>query len=186
MPPDIARLAYRLDFWGAIFDIAGLTILLSYDLPTLREVLMMIPKLRRRHELVDRIARKADELLRSSPGVNFRHELMVLNEGDADALATLFDDYDQSRAAGVLVAYAAIGNPYLNLPWVGPGVRAATPVHEGPFGPDPIQPLSTPLQVQDLRKQEERRIQARAYTMGFVLMVLGSILSIAQMALGHA
>jgi hypothetical protein len=96
MTHHLLQVAHRIEFWGAIIDAVGLTILLSYDLAWLRKPLMRIPSLRKRHDLVCEVKRLCAAFEKSHPPVAPRRELMQLNGEQAHSFVTLFDDYDRS------------------------------------------------------------------------------------------
>lgn len=51
----VPKFYLRLDFIKGFLDVVGLGVLLSYDLAFLRRGLMLIPFLRRRHNLLNRV-----------------------------------------------------------------------------------------------------------------------------------
>jgi len=174
----------RLDFWGAALDIVGLMVLLSYDLSFLRPWLMRYPCLRLRHGVLIRVSQACNQFENSYPPAGVPRILMSLSNDEAPLFVNLFDDFDASQMPQSIVVYVSLGDQFTRRPWVGPGIRVPAPAPAGPFGPDPIQSLASPLHIPELFKQEERSIQRVVYGLGFLLMVLGSVLSMIQIALG--
>ena len=180
----VPRFVARLDFWGAALDIVGLMVLLSYDLPFLQRWLMRYPCLRLRHDVLIRVSQACNQFESSHPPAGVPRILMSLSNDEALLFVNLFDDFDISQMHQPIVVYVSLGDQFTRRPWVGPGLVVPTSSPAGPFGPDPIQPLASPLHIPELVKREERSIQHVVYGLGFLLMVLGSVLSMIQIGLG--
>lgn len=177
----VPKFYLRLDFIGGFLDVVGLGVLLSYDLAFLRRGLMLIPFLGRRHDLLNRVSRACNDFESSHPPANAPRNLR-LSDDEIPLLATLFDDFDAIRTPQPVV-YVSLGNEFTRRPWVGPGFLIPTSEPAHPFM-DPIRPLASPLHMPELFKQEERSIQHVVYSIGFLLMVLGSVLELIQIAVG--
>lgn len=156
----------RLDFWGSLIELIGLVILLSFDVPFLQRLLMRWPSLERRHNLL--VELKADSLAATNLGEWFQtfHKKTLMG-ADIAPFMRLFPDRDQKQkmpqSLGVFAHYD--NRRRFPNPWIYPSVD-----QEG------IPPLATPLPLPDLFTNEENDIRKRVYTLGFVLMFLGSVM----------
>lgn len=177
----VPKFYLRPDFIGGFLDVVGLGVLLSYDLAFLRRGLMLMPFLRRRHDLLNRVCRACNDFESSHPPANTPRNLQ-LSDDEISLFVTLFDDFDASQIPQPVI-YVSLGNEFTRRPWVGPGFLVSTSESVHPFI-DPIRPLASPLHIPELFKQEERSIQHVVYSVGFLLMVLGSVLELIQVAVG--
>jgi len=168
MPPFL----HRLDFYGGAIELLGLAILLSYDVPFLQPQLMRLPWLRRRREALHRL-RRADDAIGSEVMSYEPLQVLTLEGEDAARFLALYPDWEPRRAApGSLVLYLIHGNRLHSIePWIFPS------------GDDGI-PVATALFLSTLFAQEEREIQKSVYTLGFLTMLLGGMLSLIQIMRG--
>jgi len=164
MPPFL----HRLDFYGSAIELMGLAMLLSYDVPFLQPRLLRLPWLRRRREALHRL-RGADEAIGSEVISYEPLEVVTLSGKDVGRFLALYPDWEPGRAApGSLVLYLIHGNRLHSMePWIFPS------------GDDGI-PLAKALFLSTLFAQEEREIQKSVYTLGFLTMLFGGILSLIQ------
>ncbi len=160
---------YRLDFYGSVLELLGLTILLSYDVPFLQPVLLSMPALRRRRRSLERL-RAEQGRFDASRHTQFVPERALRIEGrDAATFLALYPDWRRARKAPQFITlYAVHGNPGLsNEPWIFPS-------------DEQDEPMATALFLSTLLLQEEREIQRIVYSVGFTLMLAGGLLSLLQ------
>jgi len=165
VPPFLAR----LDFYGSVLELLGLTILLSYDVPFLQPQLMRVPRLRRRHQALIRLKVDHGRFDESRHTMYVPERTMRLEKEDAGAFLALYPDWRSGKEApGPIFLYAVHGNPaQSNEPWIFPSNEQE-------------EPLATALFLSTMFVQEEREIERMVYGIGFALMLAGGILSLAH------
>lgn len=163
---------FHLDFWGSLIDLIGLVILLSYDVPFLQGVLMGLPSLKKRHSTL------LDLKTRSAPTSNLAEwfqtlNMMTLNGAEVAPFMALFPDRDRSiRTPQSVFVLAYFANRLRNPePWIFPSSDASgTPQ------------LASAISLPVLFTSEENDIRKSVYTIGFILMFVGSLMYLIQAA----
>jgi hypothetical protein len=172
----------RLDFWGGVIDLAGLTVLLSYDVRFLNPVLSIVTQVRhiqRIKKLTTTLLQKINSFYRTMNGPMMPERLDTLVAPDAAIFLKVFPNWKSGPvpASGIGVFIVNLGVGVNNLP----SIYAANAKED----PDPQQkPLAGPVPVEFVLTQLEKQTQNFVYGAGFALMALGSILSLIQIAGG--
>jgi len=165
MPPFL----HRLDFYGSLLDLLGLTILLSYDVPFLQPGLLRMPPLRKRREALAKLQAGHGKFDESKHTVYVPERALRIEGSDAAAFLALYPDWRRApRVPPFITLYAVHGNPAQSSePWIFPS-------------DEEDEPLATALYLSTLLLQEERQIQRMVYSVGFALMLAGGITSLLQ------
>ena len=161
----------RLDFWGSLVDLVGLVILLSYDVWFLQPILMQWPPLDRRHALLLKL--KADSAPTDDPSEQFRTvHVKSLKGADVAPFMRLYPDRDQKQTIPTSIdVFARYGNRVRNPdPWIYPSLDGEN------------SSLATPLFLTALFTNEENDIRKWVYSIGFVLMFVGSLMYLVHAA----
>jgi|HubBroStandDraft_6_1064221.scaffolds.fasta_scaffold578095_2 hypothetical protein len=163
---DIRFSMRHLDFWGSFIDLVGLVVLLSYDVPFLQNVLLRLPTLRRRHDFLNELK------TRSKPSADLAESfqtfaMKTLTGSDVPSFMRLYPDRDRRSAVPKSLSIFAHYENRLRFPdpWIYPSLDPAGNSQ-----------LASPLSLPSLFTNEENDIRKIVYSVGFVLMFLGSVM----------
>jgi hypothetical protein len=172
----------RLDMWGEIIDLLGLTILLSYDVPFLKPILKLVMsfhRLQRIDMITTTLQQKVAVFYRTMHGPMLPERLDTLKGPDAAIFLKVFSNWSggpiPESGINVCIFYLTLGTH--SEPWIY-AASAAEQIHSHQ------QPLAGPVPVSFVFTQMEKKIQTFIYGIGFALMALGSVLSIIHIAIG--
>jgi hypothetical protein len=177
----IVKFLTRLDFWGELIDILGLAVLLSHDvswLGWLHELFMLTPRLQRLTRLGLEIHKGTVQFIKSFPASLGEERLATLHATDAATFVRLFPDRKKVPLPEDVDAIAINLAP--NVQDVSVWIYAAE-VSVGPITDN--QTLAGPIPYSDFVNQTERQKQNLVYSAGFVLMAIGSVLLLIQIAM---
>jgi hypothetical protein len=154
----------RLDFWGSLVDLIGLVILLSYDVWFLQPILMRWPSLARRRALLLKL--KAQSMPTDDMSEQFRTFLVeTLTGRDVALFMRLYPDRGQLQKPTSVEVFTRFGNRIRNPePWIYPSAGGEN------------SSLATPLILTALFTNEENDIRKIVYAVGFVGMLIGSVM----------
>ncbi len=163
MPPYLLR----MEFYGSWVGIVGLVILLSYDVPYLQPQLLRVPALRRRRQLLLGLKEKHGSPDTAQTVMYVPQRALTVEGVDAANFLQLYPDWPRRRAAPKSISVFVVhGDPlHLQEPWVYPSDDRGIP-------------LTAALVLSTLLMQEERAIQKSVYGIGFMLMLLGELLTL--------
>jgi hypothetical protein len=173
----------RIDFWGELIDLLGLAVLLSYDVRSLKSLLSFLMQFRqpqRIQSLMSRLNPKIVDFMKSFPPAMVPQRLETLQGKDALAFLNILPNWrrDQSVPESLDVCVVSFDPLYTRgEPWV----YASQARSEPPNAADP--PIAGPVPSSALFESWKKEIQNFIYTVGFLLMALGSVLVIAQIIL---
>jgi hypothetical protein len=163
----------RLDFWGSLIDLVGLAILLSYDVPFLQPMLMRWPSLERRRNLLHELKRLSAPT--SSMDKWFQtFALKKLIKPDVAPFMRLYPGRDRKQAMPESITVFGHYDNRLRYPdpWIYPSVD-----------PDGKSQLAGALILPTLFSNEETDIRNTVYSIGFLLMFVGSLMFLIHAAL---
>jgi hypothetical protein len=177
---------FRLDFWADLVDVLGLAVLVSWDvefLKPLRSILLHLPSVRRRAQLMSRLHQKTVSFIQSFPNALHAERLETLNGVEIVDFLRCFPNWQRNRATPEAVDVCAV-NFDPNLQSVKTWIYAAEVIHQEMGQPRPHQlPIAGILPAEELSSRAEKLTQNLVYTTGFALMGFASLLSLIQIAI---
>jgi len=173
----------RLDLWGELIDLLGLTVLLSYDVRALKPLLNVLMRFRqpqRIQTLISRLHPKIVDFMKSFPPAMVPNRLETLRGKDALAFLNMLPNWQRGQNAPESLDVCAVSLDPLYTrgePWIYAGQASS----KLPNAADP--PIAGPVPSSALFDSWKKEIQNFVYTTGFLLMAVGSILVIVQITL---